>query len=78
MGLAEWLERSAEVFNRIDPENPAPQELLNRHVPSYVFDVIAGVTYQIDITQPARYGAHGRKREEAHGGSSICATRVCR
>ena len=64
--LREWLERSAEVFNRIDPDEPAPQALLNRHVPSYVFDVIAGVTYQIDLTQPARYGAHGRKREDAH------------
>jgi 2',3'-cyclic-nucleotide 2'-phosphodiesterase/3'-nucleotidase len=54
------------VFNRIDPTVTAPQPLLNPHVPSYVFDVIAGVTYQIDITQPARYGAHGKKREDAH------------
>jgi len=65
-GLREWLERSAEVFNQIDPNNPAPQPLLNPHVPSYVFDVIAGVTYEIDITQPARYGAHGKLREDAH------------
>jgi 2',3'-cyclic-nucleotide 2'-phosphodiesterase/3'-nucleotidase len=64
--LTEWLERSAQVFNRIDPNEPAPQPLLNRHVPSYVFDVIAGITYQIDITQPARYGAHGKKHESAH------------
>jgi len=65
-GLRDWLEHSAGVFNRIDPDNPAPQPLLNPHVPSYVFDVIAGVTYEIDITQPARYGAHGKKREDAH------------
>jgi 2',3'-cyclic-nucleotide 2'-phosphodiesterase/3'-nucleotidase len=64
--LRDWLEHSAEVFNKIDPNNPAPQPLLNPHVPSYVFDVIAGVTYQIDITQPARYGAHGKMREDAH------------
>lgn len=56
--LADWLERSACIFNRIDPGNPAPQPLLSPHVPSYSFDVIAGLTYQIDITQPARRGRH--------------------
>jgi 2',3'-cyclic-nucleotide 2'-phosphodiesterase/3'-nucleotidase len=63
--LADWLEHSAEVFNQIDPNNPVPQRLLNPHVPSYVFDVISGITYNIDITQPARFGAHGKKREDA-------------
>jgi 2',3'-cyclic-nucleotide 2'-phosphodiesterase/3'-nucleotidase len=56
--LTEWLERSACIFNQIDPGNPAPQPLLNPHVPSYSFDVIAGLTYQIDITEPARRGRH--------------------
>jgi 2',3'-cyclic-nucleotide 2'-phosphodiesterase/3'-nucleotidase len=65
-GLRDWLEHSAEVFNRIDPQNPAPQALLNPHVPSYVFDVISGITYQIDLTQPARFFAHGKRREDAH------------
>jgi 2',3'-cyclic-nucleotide 2'-phosphodiesterase/3'-nucleotidase len=64
--LREWLERSARVFNQIDPGNPAPQPLLNPHVPSYDFDVIAGITYQIDVTQPARYGAHGKFDASAH------------
>ncbi|HQT64675.1 MAG: 2',3'-cyclic-nucleotide 2'-phosphodiesterase [Acidocella sp. 20-57-95] len=58
--LREWLEHSAEVFNRIDLNNPEPQPLLNPHVPSYVFDVISGITYQIDISAPARYGVHGK------------------
>jgi 2',3'-cyclic-nucleotide 2'-phosphodiesterase/3'-nucleotidase len=58
--LREWLEHSAEVFSRIDLNDPAPQPLLNPHVPSYVFDVIAGITYEIDISSPARYGAHGK------------------
>jgi 2',3'-cyclic-nucleotide 2'-phosphodiesterase/3'-nucleotidase len=70
--LTEWLEHSAQVFNKIDPDEPAPQPLLNRRVPSYVFDVIAGVTYQIDITQPSRYGAHGKKRESAHRIVNLC------
>jgi 2',3'-cyclic-nucleotide 2'-phosphodiesterase / 3'-nucleotidase len=63
--LKDWLEHSAEVFNKIDPDNPEPQPLLNRHVPSYVFDVISGITYNIDITQTARFGARGKKREDA-------------
>ena len=51
--LKAWLEASAEIFNHIDADNPAPQWLLRRRVPSYSFDVISGVTYQIDITRPA-------------------------
>ena len=64
--LQNWLEKSAEIFNQIDPENPAPQPLLNRYVPSYVFDVISGITYEIDITQPARFGSHGKFKAYAN------------
>ncbi len=53
--LYDWLARAADIFNQIDPGDPSPQPLLNPHVPSYSFDVIAGLTYQIDITQPSRY-----------------------
>ncbi len=70
--LREWLERSAQVFNRIDPDEPGPQELLNRHVPSYVFDVISGITYEIDITQPPRYQRHKGRREDARRIVNLC------
>jgi len=70
--LRDWLERSASIFNHIDPDDPAPQQLLNPHVPSYTFDVIAGITYRIDITQPARFGAHGRRNERAHRIMDLC------
>jgi len=51
--LKGWLERSAERFNRIDPAKREPQELINRKMPSYNFDVIqGGITYAIDVTQP--------------------------
>jgi len=50
--LKGWLERSAERFNRIDPEKREPQELVNRKFPSYNFDVIqGGLTYAIDVTK---------------------------
>ena len=52
-GLKAWLEKSASVFNRIDPKSAAPQELVNRKVPSYNFDVIqGGLSYLIDVTAP--------------------------
>lgn len=70
--LRDWLERSATVFNRIDPQNSAPQPLLNPHVPSYVFDVIAGLTYDIDITAPPRFTARGKLHPNAHRIQHLC------
>ncbi|MEI9982228.1 MAG: 5'-nucleotidase C-terminal domain-containing protein [Aliidongia sp.] len=58
--VKEWLERSAALFNRIDPENTAIQPLIDPKLPSYDFDVISGVTYAIDITRPARYDGAGQ------------------
>lgn len=57
--VREWLEMSAGAFNRIDPENRNEQALLNPDFPSYNFDVIDGVSYEIDLTQPARYDMDG-------------------
>jgi len=56
--VREWLERSAGMFNQIIPSQP-DQVLLNPDFPSYNFDVIDGVTYQIDLSQPARYDNDG-------------------
>ena len=54
--LKDWLECSANQFNQIDPNKTAPQNLINRagH-PTYNFDTIDGVTYKIDVTQPAKF-----------------------
>jgi 2',3'-cyclic-nucleotide 2'-phosphodiesterase/3'-nucleotidase len=57
--VREWLEMSAGQFLRIDPKGPAKQPLINDTFPSYNFDVIDGVTYEIDVTQPARYASSG-------------------
>ncbi|QMV13172.1 bifunctional 2',3'-cyclic-nucleotide 2'-phosphodiesterase/3'-nucleotidase [Vibrio spartinae] len=54
--LKEWLECSAGQFNRIDPTQTAPQYLIDWDgFRTYNFDVIDGIKYQIDVTQPARY-----------------------
>jgi 2',3'-cyclic-nucleotide 2'-phosphodiesterase/3'-nucleotidase len=56
--VREWLERSAGMFNQITP-GQSDQVLLNPDFPSYNFDVIDGVGYRIDLSQPARYDNDG-------------------
>ncbi|GAB1081036.1 MAG: bifunctional 2',3'-cyclic-nucleotide 2'-phosphodiesterase/3'-nucleotidase [Shewanella algae] len=55
--LKDWLECSANQFNQIDPASTEPQELVNYNHPTYNFDVIDGVTYKIDVTQPSKFDA---------------------
>ena len=58
--VREWLERSAGLFRRVDPSRAAEQPLLDAAFASYNFDVIDGVTYRIDVTQPSRYDEDGK------------------
>ncbi|MFP3917885.1 bifunctional 2',3'-cyclic-nucleotide 2'-phosphodiesterase/3'-nucleotidase [Lysinibacillus telephonicus] len=57
--VKEWLEMSAGQFNQIDGNSTAEQQLINSDFRSYNYDVIDGVTYEIDVTQPAKYDASG-------------------
>jgi len=56
--LKGWLERSAGAFNQIEP-GKADQPLLNPDFPSYNYDVIDGVTYRIDLSQPSLFLPNG-------------------
>ena len=56
--LKGWLERSAGMFNQVTP-GAQDQVLLNPDFPSYNFDVIDGVSYQIDLSQPSPFGPKG-------------------
>ena len=56
--VKEWLERSAGIFRQIDPAG-GEQLLIDDSFPAYNFDIIDGVTYEIDVTQPSKYGAKG-------------------
>ncbi|HEL2309087.1 TPA: bifunctional 2',3'-cyclic-nucleotide 2'-phosphodiesterase/3'-nucleotidase [Streptococcus suis] len=58
--LKEWLEMSAGQFNQVDPSSTEPQNLVNTDYRTYNFDVIDGVTYQYDITQPNKYDRNGK------------------
>jgi 2',3'-cyclic-nucleotide 2'-phosphodiesterase/3'-nucleotidase len=76
--VREWLERSAGAFRQIDPASTEPQALLDDDFPSYNFDVIDGLTYQIDVTRPSRYdlegnlvGSEHRIVDLRHGGQPV-------
>lgn len=62
--VKEWLEMSAGIFNRIEAGG-SDQPLINLDFPSYNFDVIDGVTYRIDLGQPAKYDRDGNLVDEA-------------
>ena len=57
--VKDWLEMSAGQFNQIDQAKGGSQALLNDAYRSYNFDVIDGVTYQVDVTKPAKYNENG-------------------
>jgi 2',3'-cyclic-nucleotide 2'-phosphodiesterase/3'-nucleotidase len=56
--IKEWLEMSAGQFNELNTGS-AEQFIQNEAFPTYLFDVIEGVTYQIDTTVPARFNSDG-------------------
>ncbi|WEK05232.1 MAG: bifunctional 2',3'-cyclic-nucleotide 2'-phosphodiesterase/3'-nucleotidase [Candidatus Devosia phytovorans] len=55
-----WLERSAGIFNQVEA-GAIDAELINLDFPSYNYDVIDGVTYKIDLTQPSKYSSDGKE-----------------
>jgi 2',3'-cyclic-nucleotide 2'-phosphodiesterase/3'-nucleotidase len=77
--LREWLERSASIFRCIDLSRRDEQPLLAPAFAAYNFDVIDGVGYAIDVTQPARYDDSGalvapqarRVRDLTFNGASV-------
>ena len=56
--VKDWLERSAGMFNQVEA-GATDATLLNPDFPSYNFDVIDGVTYQIDLSQPSKFDREG-------------------
>jgi 2',3'-cyclic-nucleotide 2'-phosphodiesterase/3'-nucleotidase len=57
--LADWLENAACVFRQIAPgATDAPLHDADR--PAFGFDVIPGLSYAIDLSQPARFDRRGR------------------
>lgn len=63
--VKEWLEMSAGQFNQIDATKTGEQQLINVDFRSYNYDVIDGVTYEFDVTQPAKYDVDGNLKNES-------------
>jgi 2',3'-cyclic-nucleotide 2'-phosphodiesterase / 3'-nucleotidase len=60
--VKEWLEMSAGQFNLIKPlaaGGAVQQALINESFPSFNFDTLDGVSYEFDLTQPAKYATNG-------------------
>ena len=64
--LHDWLERAAGAFNRLAP-GVKDQPLLNPEFPSYDFDVISGLEWEIDLSQPVLWSHDGRARGAGAG-----------
>ena len=56
--ILRWLERSVSLFHQVLP-GAQDVALINQDFPSYDFDVIYGLSYQVDLSQPARFDRQG-------------------
>ncbi|MEP2533732.1 bifunctional 2',3'-cyclic-nucleotide 2'-phosphodiesterase/3'-nucleotidase [Shimia sp.] len=70
--VLEWLEMSASLYRRLVPGRQR-QVLFERDVPAYNREAIYGLSYEIDLTQPARYDDLGHMRDA--GAHRVCGAR---
>lgn len=71
--VRQWLEHAALAFRTVLPSRNK-QWLINRHVPGYNYDVIYGLTYEIDVTSPSiadQPEGPGRIRNLCFNGRSV-------
>jgi 2',3'-cyclic-nucleotide 2'-phosphodiesterase/3'-nucleotidase len=57
--LVQWLERSASIYRQITLGDK-DAKLMDDDFPSFNFEVIFGISYQINLSKPARFDAFGR------------------
>ncbi|MFN3208929.1 MAG: 5'-nucleotidase C-terminal domain-containing protein, partial [Roseovarius sp.] len=59
--VADWLERAASCFRQLRTGlGNRPQPLWDPAFAGHAFDTVAGLSYRIDLSRPARYDAEGR------------------
>lgn len=63
--LIDWLEMSASLFHRVTPGAQGAR-LVDPAMPGHDFDVIHGLTYEIDISREARFNPDGSLRCEGN------------
>lgn len=57
--VRDWLEMSARVYSQISMQADQPEPLLAGNVASFNFDIIAGITYEIQPHHPVRFDGQG-------------------
>ena len=57
--LTDWLERSVSLYHQIAPGS-VDAALIDEDFPSFNFDTIHGLSYQIDLAEPPRFDTFGR------------------
>jgi 2',3'-cyclic-nucleotide 2'-phosphodiesterase/3'-nucleotidase len=57
--LAQWLERSFSQFRQIRP-GAQDADLIDPDFPSFNFDTIEGLSWEVDLSSPARYDSRGQ------------------
>jgi 2',3'-cyclic-nucleotide 2'-phosphodiesterase / 3'-nucleotidase len=62
--LKDWLEMSCGLFNQLKATDEE-QMLINAAFPAFNFDMIDGVTYQVDLAQPAKFDGTGKAADAA-------------
>ena len=62
--IGEWLEMSAGVFNQIKPD--CESDLVDPNRAGHNFDVLHGLSCQIDLSQPPRFDAVGHLTDPVH------------
>jgi 2',3'-cyclic-nucleotide 2'-phosphodiesterase/3'-nucleotidase len=62
--ISDWLEMSVCVFNQINPGDET--DLVDPSRAGHNFDVLQGLSYQIDLSQPSRFDELGRLTDAAH------------
>ncbi|WP_292903128.1 bifunctional 2',3'-cyclic-nucleotide 2'-phosphodiesterase/3'-nucleotidase [Niveispirillum sp.] len=62
--VKDWLEMASRALSVIDVKSKVQQPLVNVKVPAYVFDIIDGITYSIDVTQPERFDRDGKLADD--------------
>ena len=62
--LVEWLERIASLYAHL-PAGAHTAQMIDGPSPSYYFDRMAGVSYVIDLSRPARYAQDGSLADAA-------------
>lgn len=56
--IADWLERAVILFRQI-PQGAQDAPLLSPDIPGFDFDIVGGLSFRIDLTQPPRFDPRG-------------------